>query len=367
MKNSYGKLMLFYIFTFSAESDPEQFAGSIRMDGMELSRLTDDALFGRVESLVRTERFSMVDLLVHLGELDSRPACQNKGYSSVFAYLTRHFGYAECDAMRRVRAARAARKYPSILRMLANGELHLVGVAMIQPLLTPENHEGLIRKAARRTTREIERMVADMSPAAAVPRDSIRALPPPPAAPLPEPKSLACDLAPQSPVAQPRVFLEFDSSRASPPPSIQERKVVFTFAANEEVRAWFDAARDLLRHRFPSGAMEEVIGEALRRLVAQELPGKSTRRRKTARDARKCRRIPKHVEVEVWRRDGGRCAFVGAAGTRCGETAWLELDHVVPWAMGGRSDDPANVRLLCRAHNQSEARRVFGKRRPVAA
>ena len=27
---------------------------------------------------------------------------------------------------------------------------------------------------------------------------------------------------------------------------------------------------------------------------------------------------------------------------------------------GGRSDDPANLRLLCRAHNAIEARRVFG-------
>lgn len=334
---------------------------------MELAGLTDDALFGRVESLVRTERFSMVDLLVHLGELDSRPACQNKGYSSVFAYLTRHLGYAECDAMRRVRAARAARKYPSILRMLANGELHLVGVSLIQPHLTSENYEGLLRKAARRTTREIERMVADMSPAATVPRDRIRALPPPPPpVALAEPAPLACGPASNSPISEPVVLLQLDSLPSAAAPPTQERRVVFTFAANEEVRAWFDAARDLLRHRFPSGAMEDVIGEALRRFVTQEIPRKSRRRRKPPRGVGARRRIPKHVEVEVWRRDGGRCAFVGSEGIRCGATAWLELDHIVPWALGGRSDDPANVRLLCRAHNQSEARRVFGKRRPVA-
>ena len=59
---------------------------------MELQNLSDDALFGRVEALARTERFTMVDLLIHLGELDSRIACQKKGYSSVFAYLTRHLG-----------------------------------------------------------------------------------------------------------------------------------------------------------------------------------------------------------------------------------------------------------------------------------
>jgi hypothetical protein len=325
---------------------------------MNLAQLSDDALFGRVESLTRTERFSMIDLLVHLGELDSRPACQKKGYSSVFAYLTRHLGYAECDAMRRVRAARAARKYPSILRMMAAGELHLVGVSLIQPLLTSENHEGLLRKAARRSTREIERMVADLSPAAAAPRDSIRALPS--AAPVVPPK--------EEPAASEASMLKLEpmtpalmSLEAVPvPAATQEKRVIFTFAASEELRAWFDAARDLLRHRFPSGAMEEVIREALCRLVAQELPHPTTRRFPASRDADR-RRITKRIEAEVWLRDGGRCAFVGPEGLRCGETAWLELDHVVPWALGGRSDDPANVRLLCRAHNQSEGARVFGK------
>ena len=72
------------------------------------------------------------------------------------------------------------------------------------------------------------------------------------------------------------------------------------------------------------------------------------------------RHIPKWVEDLVWRRDGGRCAYLGPQGHRCGETAWLELDHIVPWARGGRSDEPGNIRLLCRAHNQSEAARLFG-------
>lgn len=104
--------------------------------------------------------------------------------------------------------------------------------------------------------------------------------------------------------------------------------------------------------------MEEVIGEALRRFVEETRPGAGLDHRKTASETR---RVPKWVEDHVWRRDNGRCAFVGADGLRCGETAWLELDHVTPWALGGRSDDPINIRLLCRAHNQAEAKRVFGK------
>ena len=146
----------------------------------------------------------------------------------------------------------------------------------------------------------------------------------------------------------------------APPAAEPERRVVFTFTADEEVRTRFEEARDILRHRFPMGRMEEVIGEALRRLVEQESPGKQRRPRKPAAPAPESRRIAKWVRDEVWRRDGGRCAYTGTDGARCGETGWLEFDHRVPWALGGRSDDPANIRLLCRVHNAAESKRLLG-------
>ena len=164
--------------------------------------------------------------------------------------------------------------------------------------------------------------------------------------------------------------------------------MVFTFAAGEQVQSWFEEARDLLRHRFPMGRMEEVIGEALMRLVEAErraflaLPSAKRLRPQLTQDRGpssperggpavapapgalpESRYIPRRVKDEVWRRDSGRCAYVSADGVRCGETAWLEWDHIVPRAMGGPSDTPANIRLLCRAHNQSEARRIFGDAR----
>jgi len=62
----------------------------------------------------------------------------------------------------------------------------------------------------------------------------------------------------------------------------------------------------------------------------------------------------------VWRRDEGRCTFVGTHGHRCGSRVHLQFDHVTPVARGGTStaDD---LRLRCRAHNQLEAERAFGR------
>ena len=321
---------------------------------MDLSRLSDEALFGKVEALAETERFSLIDLLLHLGELDERDACVKKGYPSVFAYLTRRLGYAESDAIRRLRAARAARQYPSVLRMLAGGELNLVSVSMLQPLLTSENHERLLRRAARRSTREVERLVAELAPVAPEPRDRIRQLPPSaPAAAEPQQQDAPLPAASVGP--EPELGLSAGLEPAGPAASA---RVVFTFAASEEVRSWFEQARDLLRHRFPMGRIEEVVGEALRRLVQEELPGAPRRgRQETSSDSR---HIPKWVKDEVWRRDSGRCSYVGPDAARCGETAWLEFDHIIPFARGGPSNDPSNIRLLCRAHNQTERERLLG-------
>ena len=70
------------------------------------------------------------------------------------------------------------------------------------------------------------------------------------------------------------------------------------------------------------------------------------------------RHIPAGVKREVWRRDEGRCAFVGARG-RCAERGFLEFHHVVPFAAGGAAD-ATNIELRCRAHNVYEADLFFG-------
>lgn len=54
--------------------------------------------------------------------------------------------------------------------------------------------------------------------------------------------------------------------------------------------------------------------------------------------------IPSAVKLVVWQRDGGKCA-------KCGATRNLHFDHIIPWSLGGSSSDPANIQLLCAAHN----------------
>ena len=64
------------------------------------------------------------------------------------------------------------------------------------------------------------------------------------------------------------------------------------------------------------------------------------------------RYIPVAVRREVWRRDQGRCSYIDRhSGRRCGSRYRLEIDHIVPFALGGGAE-PANLRLHCEAHHR---------------
>ena len=61
------------------------------------------------------------------------------------------------------------------------------------------------------------------------------------------------------------------------------------------------------------------------------------------------RRAPGHGTS---RRDQGCCSYVDRrSGRRCGSRYRLEIDHVVPFALGGGAE-PANLRLRCEAHHR---------------
>ena len=70
--------------------------------------------------------------------------------------------------------------------------------------------------------------------------------------------------------------------------------------------------------------------------------------------------------ARVFERDGHRCTFVAADGTRCTATHDLQIDHVHPFALGG-TNEPHNLRVLCGAHNRRRAEETFGARRTAGA
>ncbi|RIL08355.1 MAG: HNH endonuclease, partial [Proteobacteria bacterium] len=72
------------------------------------------------------------------------------------------------------------------------------------------------------------------------------------------------------------------------------------------------------------------------------------------------RSAPPNLRALVLGRDNYQCSFVSEGGTRCACRSDLEVDHIIPAALGGKTE-PENLRTLCAAHNRYEAGRVLGE------
>jgi hypothetical protein len=76
--------------------------------------------------------------------------------------------------------------------------------------------------------------------------------------------------------------------------------------------------------------------------------------------AKAAEKVPAELRRAVWERDGGRCAWVGPDGRRCGSRWQLEIDHIDPLAQV-ESVTLDDLRLCCRPHNFLHAEHVYGR------
>ena len=91
-------------------------------------------------------------------------------------------------------------------------------------------------------------------------------------------------------------------------------------------------------------------GATDRRATAGRKPARAAT--PTAKARASGRAIPAAVRRQVWQRDGGCCSYVDReTGRRCNSRHLIEIDHILPYALGGAAD-PANLRLLCEAHHR---------------
>lgn len=135
------------------------------IDGLQ--SLSDRDLVGTVKRALGRERGATAAILSHLGEIERRNLYLASGFASMFLYCTMSLNYSEHSAYNRIAAARAARRFPRILYLIANGQLHLTAVKLLAPLLTEENHEELLASARNCSRREVEDLVARLRPRSA--------------------------------------------------------------------------------------------------------------------------------------------------------------------------------------------------------
>ena len=331
---------------------------------VQLGKLKNAELLERLSVLAERCNELTAELLEYLAVVEERMLFAELGFPSLHAFCVSELKMSEGAAGRRVVAARAGRRFPELFELIARGELHLSAVCALSPRLTRENAGELFAACAGKARRQVDELLAARFPRADI-REEVRRLP------------------------------------GVEPLSAERFGVRFT--ADAELRDLIEQARELARHRLPSGDLAALMKLALSEFVRSEekrrfgvgsrkpdkaesaetsSPGGVTRASAaTSRGDAKLqtappggvesratlpggvkrtrRRIKVAVRREVFERDGGRCSFVSLDGRRCGARAWLEFDHVWPWARRG-GDGSENLRLLCGAHNRLHARQCFG-------
>ena len=347
-----------------------------------LRDVTDDQLLERLESLVAQSNRLEADLVAHIGEVDERRLYSRFAFSSMFAYCNQALHLSEAVAYRRIAVARAARKYPVLLPMLRDGRLHLTGMALLAPLLTDGNCESLLARASHRSKREMEELVAELSPRPDV-AAAIRKLPDVSRAPA-QPKSggsamaygvegsgtdtrgfaEAVELSPGR-VATAVIVPPGDAIPTERIEPLSPGRYKVQFTASVELRDKLERLAALLRAEVPGGdiaqIIEQAVTEKLARLEAKRFASTTAPRQRlqATNTTPTSRHIPAAVRRAVYERDGDRCRFVDEHGRRCAERSRLEFHHRHPFGMGG-DHGPDNLSLLCSTHNRRMAEIDYG-------
>ena len=105
-------------------------------------------------------------------------ALSRRRCSSLFTYCTQVPHLSEHAAYGRIEAARAARQFPIILDLLADGSVTLTAVCLVKPHLTAENHREQLEAARHKSKRDVEHLIARVHPQPPVP-SAVRRLPSP--------------------------------------------------------------------------------------------------------------------------------------------------------------------------------------------
>ncbi len=247
--------------------------------------------------------------------------------------------------------------------MLADGRLHLSGIARLAPHLTRQNSEAILKRASGMSYREVRELVCELEPKPDV-APTIRKLP-----------------GRSSPTSV--VSLQLGAHRvesgclnlASEPAATARPAVVeplapsrygIRFTASAELREKLERLQALMRSSVPDGDLARIIDIA----VTEKLDRVEAKRFAKTRAPRKAlaetdttpssRHIPAAVRRVVHDRDGGRCAYRDKRGRRCAKRHDLEFHHKEPFARGGHHS-PSNLTLMCRAHNTLLAEQDYGK------
>jgi hypothetical protein len=268
---------------------------------MNLTSLSDKSLLSSTLSLAQKERQILSDLLWHLKEIDSRKLYSDLRCSSLFDYCVKVLKYSEGQASRRVSATRLLKTMPKIMKHIESGDLNLTQLNQAHHFF---NEMQIL--AAEEKEKIIEKISGKSN------RESEKML-----------DDLKGEKAPK------KVVLHLKEE------TLQRLKQVQKL--NSHKCADIDSlilslCKEAEKHWDKAHVQRKSLGARVDR-----------------------RYISVGIKAAIWERDQGQCRI-------CGSEKRLEMDHLKPFALGGKTTED-NLRLLCRNCNQRAGIKIFGQQK----
>jgi hypothetical protein len=265
--------------------------------------MTNAELESKLDRLVQTERTTTREILALIREAEERRIPHLRGFKSTHEWLIKQYRYSGSAANRRVQAARLLRAVPEVEGKLAKGDLNLTTLTKVQSAITREEKRSGEKMGALAKQEILGRVEGKTEDAA---------------------EKVLVTLFPEEAKRESLRQVNGEEARLS---------VLLSTEAIEALKV----ARDLLSHALPDASWAEVIA-----YLAKEFA-----QRKTAPAAGSvAKKTCEYVDPKTKK--------------RCESTYQLEIDHIIPRALGG-SDEPGNLRCLCKQHNLLAAEQKLGR------
>lgn len=264
---------------------------------MNLKYLTDQQLLNDTKTLVKEERKATAALLHYLKEIEARKLYSELRYPSLFKYLIEELGYSAAAAMRRIEASKLLAEIPELQSKIEEGTITLTNISKAadkfkQIEVIDTNFKKEILQAIENTsTRTCDKILDDI-------------------------------------VVPGRISIPI------PPPIYH---IIFT----EDNFRKFTYIRDLLAHQKLN--RDTIIGRILDEATIAFEKKRFNLGTEAQESDSNSRYIPAGLKKTIFERDK-KC-------TKCGSTYALQIDHIKPFALGGKTTK-RNLRLLCRNCNQ---------------
>jgi hypothetical protein len=213
--------------------------------------------------------------------------------------------------------------------LIAEGKVHLTGLAMLDKVITAENGERLLNEAAGKSKTEIKAMIAREAPKPDC-AAGVRKLP----------------------------------AKTAEPEQLSEKTWKFQANMDADTHALFAEVADLLGSDDCNAMLKKALAslrKELRTTKQKQLKRPADAKEDTApvrQHDQNSRYIPHWMERAVRQRDGNRCTFHGPGG-RCTATRRLQTHHINAVALGGKTV-LSNLTLHCAQHNRYQAELDLG-------